>query len=539
MAHTLLHLQNTAEALDWLRQQGVADLTVDSRAVASLADAGFIAWPGAARDGRAFVQQALRDGARACLVEAEGAEAFAFADARVAAVAGLKSRSAEIAHGFYNEPSAQLNVVAVTGTNGKTSTSWWTAQALSALGQPCGVVGTLGVGRVEPNGIVHTGLTTPDPITLHRTFRDFVDQGLKAAAIEASSIGIEELRLHATHIAVAQFTNFTQDHLDYHGDMASYWLAKRRLFDWPGLKAAVINLEDERGADLLAHARSRGLDAWTYRVGDVGGSLGDALGGTPPARLLATDVEHTAAGVGFTLVEHSEQGTQERERVAVQAPVIGAFNVANLLAVIGAVRALGLPLQAAAEVCATLEAVPGRMQLVAAPDGAEAASPLVVVDYAHTPDALQKALCALRPVAEARGGQLWCVFGCGGDRDPIKRPMMGATADRHADRVVLTSDNPRSEKPAFILSQILAGVPGRDGVSVIEDRRAAIAHAIGQADPRDVILLAGKGHEATQEVAGVKLPFSDLDEAAAALSARVTGTANTPCTPRTPTGGAA
>ncbi|MBH1987261.1 MAG: UDP-N-acetylmuramoyl-L-alanyl-D-glutamate--2,6-diaminopimelate ligase [Burkholderiales bacterium] len=529
MAHTLLQLQDTTEALDWLRQQGVAELTVDSRAVASLTDAGFIAWPGAARDGRAFVQQALRDGARACLVEAEGVAAFDFTDPRIAAVKGLKSRSAEIAHGFHNEPSAQLSVVAVTGTNGKTSTSWWTAQALSALGQPCGVVGTLGVGRVAPDGIVHTGLTTPDPITLHRTFRDFVNQGLKAAAIEASSIGIEELRLHATHIAVAQFTNFTQDHLDYHGDMAAYWLAKRRLFDWPGLKAAVINLDDERGADLLAHARARGLDAWTYGVGG-------ALGASTPARLQALDVEHTAAGVGFTLVEHSEQGTQELERVAVQAPVIGAFNVANLLAVIGAVRALGLPLQAAATVCATLEAVPGRMQLVAAPDGAEAASPLVVVDYAHTPDALQKALCALRPVAEARGGQLWCVFGCGGDRDPIKRPMMGVTADRHADRVVLTSDNPRSEKPAFILSQILAGVPGRDGVSVIEDRRAAIAHAIGQADPRDVILLAGKGHEATQEVAGVKLPFSDLDEAAAALSARV---AHTPRTPRTPTGGAA
>ena len=506
----LHHLSDTAAALAWLRSHGVADLTVDSRAVSSLKDVAFIAWPGAARDGRAFVQQALQAGARACLVEADGAEAFAFDDARIAAVPGLKARSAEVAHGFYGEPSAALQVVAVTGTNGKTSTSWWTAQVLEAIGLPCGVVGTLGVGQVQGGGVVHTGLTTPDPITLHRTFRDFVQQGLKAAAIEASSIGIEELRLHATHIAVAQFTNFTQDHLDYHGDMAAYWQAKRRLFDWPGLRAAVINLDDDKGADLLRHAQARGLDAWTFRVGGATGS----------ARLQALDVQHAEGGVRFTVVERSAQGTQELTRVTVQAPVIGTFNVANLLGVIAAARALGGELGAIAKACATLQAVPGRMQLVSAPAGARADLPLAVVDYAHTPDALQKALRALRPVAEARGGQLWCVFGCGGDRDPIKRPLMGATADRHADRVVLTSDNPRSESPAFILSQILAGVPGRDEVDVIEDRRAAIAHALSQADARDVVLLAGKGHEATQEVAGLKTPFSDIDEAAAALSRR-------------------
>jgi len=506
----LHHLPDTAAALAWLRAQGAADLTVDSRAVATLQDVAFVAWPGAARDGRAFVQQALQAGARACLVEAEGAEAFAFDDARIAAVPGLKARSAEIAHGFYGEPSAALQVAAVTGTNGKTSTSWWTAQVLEAIGLPCGVVGTLGVGRVQGGGVVHTGLTTPDPITLHRTFRDFVRQGLKAAAIEASSIGIEELRLHATHIAVAQFTNFTQDHLDYHGDMAAYWLAKRRLFDWPGLRAAVINLDDDKGADLLRHAQARGLDAWTCRVGGAVGS----------ARLQALDVQHAEGGVRFTVVEHSAQGTLEVGCVAVQAPVIGTFNVANLLGVIAAARALGGELGVIAKACATLQAVPGRMQLVPGPAGAAAELPLAVVDYAHTPDALQKALQALRPVAQARGGRLWCVFGCGGDRDPIKRPLMGATADCHADRVVLTSDNPRSESPAFILSQILAGVPGRDEVAVIEDRRAAIAHALSEAEACDVVLLAGKGHEATQEVAGVKLPFSDIDEAAAALGRR-------------------
>ena len=510
MAATFTHLHSTAEALDWLRQQGVAELTVDSRAVRTLPDAGFIAWPGAARDGRAFVAQALNEGARACLVEAEGVEAFDFAGVpagRIATVDGLKARSAEIAHGFYGEPSAALNVVAVTGTNGKTSTSWWTAQVLQALGQPCGVVGTLGVGQV--NNVAHTGLTTPDPITLHRTFRQFLQQGLKAAAIEASSIGIEELRLHATHIAVAQFTNFTQDHLDYHGDMAAYWQAKRRLFDWPGLRAAVVNLDDAMGRELQAHAVARGLDAWGYAL-TAGGS----------ARLQAQAVQHLSAGVAFTVVERAPVSGEVLAQADVTAPVTGSFNVANLLAVIGAARALGASLADAASACSQLTPVPGRMQIVPAPADS-AAAPLVVVDYAHTPDALEKALTALRPVAQARGGQLWCVFGCGGDRDPIKRPLMGATADRHADQVVLTSDNPRSEAPCFILSQILVGVQGRDEVAVIEDRREAIAHAIGQASAHDVVLLAGKGHETTQEVAGMKAPFSDLDEAAAALRVRV------------------
>ena len=503
MSHPLLHLADTAQALAWLRAQGVTALTVDSRQVApsTTGGLGFIAWPGAARDGRAFVAQALSQGARACLVEAEGVEAFGLDDPRVAAVPGLKARSAEIAHGFYGEPSADLQVVAVTGTNGKTSTSWWTAQALSALGRPCGVVGTLGVGEV--GAVVSTGLTTPDPITLHATFRRFVDQGLQAAAIEASSIGIEELRLHATHIAVAQFTNFTQDHLDYHESMEAYWLAKRALFDWPGLKAAVINQDDPMGQALADHARSRHLDVWTYGL-------------QGPVRLQAQDLSHEAQGVRFTVVERSESLHDVVARGVVHAPVIGSFNVANLLAVLGALRALGVSLADAAQACSGLQPVPGRMQLVPA----QAHHPLVLVDYAHTPDALLKALNALRPVAEARGGKLWCVFGCGGDRDPVKRPMMGAVAEQYADQVVLTSDNPRSESPAFILSQILAGVAGRDRVDVIDDRRAAIRHALCDAAANDVVLLAGKGHEATQEIAGVKTPFSDVDEAVAALAQR-------------------
>ncbi|MFT3859439.1 MAG: UDP-N-acetylmuramoyl-L-alanyl-D-glutamate--2,6-diaminopimelate ligase [Aquabacterium sp.] len=394
MGQTTLHLHSTEEALNWLRQWGVTRLTVDSRQVARFADEGvaFIAWPGAAKDGRAFVEQALKDGARACLVEADGVHAFGFADARVACVPGLKARSAEIAHGFHGEPSAELDVVAVTGTNGKTSTSWWTAQALSAVGRDCGVIGTLGVGRVGAGEVEATGLTTPDPITLHATFRRFADQGLKAAAIEASSIGIEELRLHATHIRVAQFTNFTQDHLDYHGSMEAYWDAKRRLFDWPGLKSAVLNMDDPMAPGLLRQAEARHLDCWTYGLQEA-------------VRLRAVDVRHRPHGLAFDVIERSASLIEVLGRVTVQAPVIGAFNVANLLAVLGALRALGVPLADAAHACAGLQ--PGAGSHAA---GRRCAvqrvglQPAAVVDYAHTPDALLKAIEALKPVAQARGG---------------------------------------------------------------------------------------------------------------------------------------
>ncbi|HET6789889.1 MAG TPA: Mur ligase family protein, partial [Aquabacterium sp.] len=261
---SLTRLQNVPEVLAWLRQQGVRALTVDSRElpgrVAQGQAVGFIAWPGAARDGRAFVTQALQQGARAALVEADGVDAFAFADERVAAVSGLKATLAIIAHEFHGRPSEHLEVLAVTGTNGKTSTSWWTAQALSALGRPCGVIGTLGVGRPGGGDFEPTGLTTPDPVTLHATFRQFLDHGLQAAAIEASSIGIEERRLDATRIAVAQFTNFTQDHLDYHGTMEAYWQAKAALFNWPGLRAAVVNADDPQAPELVALADQRALD---------------------------------------------------------------------------------------------------------------------------------------------------------------------------------------------------------------------------------------------------------------------------------------
>ena len=375
MSASPLILADVNDALTWLRQQGVTALTVDSRKVASLASEGvaFIAWPGAATDGRAYVAQALADGARLCLVELDGVEAFGFADARIAALHGLKAASAEIAHGFFGEPSAAMDVVAVTGTNGKTSTSWWTAQALSAVGRPCGVVGTLGVGRPNGQGFASTGMTTPDPITLHATFRRFVAEGCQAAAIEASSIGIEELRLHATRIAVAQFTNFTQDHLDYHGSMDAYWAAKQALFQWPGLRAAVINLDDPMGETLVDVCRAHSLDLWTYGL-------------QQHARLQADRLQHEAHGMSFTLVERSDDLVEVVDHAEVRTFMVGDYNVSNLLAVVGALRALGITLAQAVDACASLQPVPGRMQRVDAsaelPLSVTQDLPVVVVDYA-------------------------------------------------------------------------------------------------------------------------------------------------------------
>ncbi len=546
MAAAVTLLSTAAEAAAWLgaRLQRGGALRSDSRAVRP-GDA-FIAWPGAARDGRQFVHDALAAGAVACLVEAEGSDAFGFAgDGRIAAMAGLKAACGVIASLHHGEPSARLHVIATTGTNGKTSTAWWTAQALSALGRRCGVVGTLGIGEPPavgsaaggdpsaassvvaggdrlgaggtaahaapaPMPIEATGLTTPDPVTLQAALRRFVDAGFAACAMEASSIGIVEQRLAGVRIEVALFTNFTQDHLDYHGSMADYWAAKRALFDWPGLQAAVLNIDDVQGAALAAELEGTALDVWTVSL-------------HAPARLRAQSLRYVGGGLAFDVVESG--GTI----ATLASTLVGDFNASNLLVVIGALRTLGVPLADAVRVAGGLTAVPGRLQRVVAETG-HAGAPAgaevdVVVDYAHTPDALDKALQALRPLAQARGGRLWCVFGCGGNRDATKRPLMGAIAVAHADRVVITSDNPRDEPPDTILAQILAGAVGHDEVDVIEDRRAAIAHAVADAAPGDVVLLAGKGHEDYQEIAGVKRPFSDIDEARAALVRRAAAAA--------------
>jgi UDP-N-acetylmuramyl-tripeptide synthetase len=495
----MLELHSPQQAAQWLHGRVTGTLQCDSRKVG--AGDGFIAWPGAATDGRQHVHAALAQGATACLVERDHVEAFAFDQPHIAAYPQLKAACGPIAAAYFEAPTERLDVLAVTGTNGKTSTAWWLAQALSNVSPQaggespyaCGLIGTLGTGR--PPVVEFTGLTTPDPVLLQGQFRRFLDQGLKACAIEASSVGIVERRLDGTRIRVAVFTNLTQDHLEYHGTMEAYWEAKAQLFRWPGMRAAVINVDDKKGDALSQSLDGSGLDLWTVSC-------------QRRARLVAEDIRYDAQGLRFTVREGAR-----RHELATR--LIGQYNVSNLLGVIGAMRAVGVALADAVAACGALSPVPGRMERLSVPG-----KPLVAVDYAHTPDALDKALQALLPLAQQRGGKLWCVFGCGGERDATKRPLMAAVAEKNADRVVVTSDNPRGEKPENIISQILLGLSHNECVQVQADRALAIAETIAAAAPADVVLLAGKGHEDCQEIAGSKQPFSDKVHAQSALDAR-------------------
>jgi UDP-N-acetylmuramoyl-L-alanyl-D-glutamate--2,6-diaminopimelate ligase len=473
----------------------------------------FFAYPGEASDGRAFIGAAIGQGAAAVVVDDRD---FAWNPEWTVphlAVADLKMNAGPVAHACLGMPDAAMFTVGVTGTNGKTSCAVWLGQAMARLGLPTAVIGTLGVGlfkgRAEPEFDV-TGYTTPDAVLLAEKLAAVRDAGAAALAIEVSSIGLEQGRALGMHFDVALFTNLTRDHLDYHGDMASYEAAKRKLFEWPGLKTAVLNLDDAAGQRLLAHLQARdGAPAL------IGYTLHDRA--TQPdiegvAMLRASQFKSRNSGTDFHL--DSPYGS-----ATVKTQLVGHFNVSNALAVFGALMAKGVALRAAVDAIEALTPAPGRMQQVGGQD-----APMVVIDYAHTPDALEKTLLALRQVAHERGGQLWCVFGCGGDRDPGKRPQMGAIA-QIAEHVLVTSDNPRSEDPAAIIAAIVAGMDAAHPQSTfqaIEDRAAAILSAIKHAAKPDVILLAGKGHEPYQEIKGRKMPFSDADHAALALAARVT-----------------
>ena len=526
----MLRLGSATAAADWLRARGARALRTDHRQVRP-GDA-FLAWPGRSHDARLHSGSALKAGAAACLVEAQGLDAAAVPadDERLACMDELKRHAGEVASAFLGHPSRALAVVAITGTNGKTSSTWWVAQALAALKRRCGVVGTLGVGEPAAD-FESTGLTTPDPVALQAAFRRFADAGLSACAIEASSIGIVEHRLAGTTLAVAAFTNLTQDHLDYHGTMAAYGAAKRALFDFPGLKAAVLNIDDAQGRAWAAELQGRaGLQVWTVSAVEpastADGAPASAAQPSPSSpRLWARKWRQSPEGLEMVLCEQTA-GQPDVRAHTIRTPMVGGFNVENLLVVAGCLRALGVPLADVVQALSQLTPVPGRLQRV--PAAGAAAQPAVVVDYAHTPDALAKALQALAPLVEARGGRLWCVFGCGGDRDAAKRPLMGRVAVQGASHVVVTSDNPRSEDPSRIVAQVLAGArEAAAGASApvsliaIEDRRAALRHAVQAAAAADVVLIAGKGHEQTQEIAGVKHPFCDVTEAAAALALRV------------------
>ena len=498
-----------ADALTWLhaRVQPGAHMHADTRSLA-VGDV-FLAYAVDGADNRPFIESAIERGAAAVLFQPEnftGSPDPALAQA----VPALNELAGSIASGWYGDPSDAMRVVGITGTNGKTSCSQWIAAALSALGTPCAIIGTLGSGM--PGHLVHTGFTTPDAPQLQRSLSRLREAGAQAVAMEVSSHALHQGRVNGTAFEIAVFTNLTQDHLDYHGTFAAYEAAKARLFSWPELRCAVINYDDEAGPRLLASTRGHARTI-AYSLGTCA-EASDITAPRADAWLHAADVRATATGTAFYLTT-SDWGDAE-----VEVQTLGAFNVSNLLGVLGALLAADAPFDAALLELARLEPVNGRMQRLGG--RLQNDEPLVVIDYAHTPDALEKTLEALRPIAAARGGELICMFGCGGDRDATKRPLMGAIAERLADGAVVTSDNPRSEDPRKILDQIAAGMKEPSKARRIEDRASAILQAIRGAAREDVIVLAGKGHEATQEIMGKKRAFSDQDHARLALAARAT-----------------
>ncbi len=479
------------ELLDQLEALGVTPTGVadDSRQVQP-GDL-FLAYPGDLADGRRYVADALARGAVAVFWQPGGEFAWNFPSTVVnLQVAALRPLAGPLAHAVYEHPSEGLSLIAVTGTNGKTTISQCIARAYA---KPCAIIGTLGAGF--PDALVETGFTTPEATTLMRYLAKFRAGHAAACALEASSIGIEEGRMNGARVDVAVFTNFTRDHLDYHGTMEAYAAAKQKLFTWPRLRTAIVNLDDELGRQLFRETTA--MRVLGYAIGEA---RRDFL-----ALVRAEGLEDTPFGQRFKLVLPNGYAM-------VDTALVGRYNISNLLAVAAVLHDAGVPANDVARRLSELTPPPGRMERVGG-NG----EPLVVVDYAHTPDALDNALVALRDVATARGGRLCVVFGCGGDRDAGKRPEMGRVAEQRADRVLVTSDNPRSEQPAAIIEAIAAGMTHAETEL---DRAAAIRRIVLEAGAADVILLAGKGHEAYQEIAGVRYPFSDVEQAQAALLAR-------------------
>ncbi|MFZ6750401.1 UDP-N-acetylmuramoyl-L-alanyl-D-glutamate--2,6-diaminopimelate ligase [Undibacterium sp. Ren11W] len=497
---------NMQELIDWLKSYAPnAQLSSDSRAIK--AGDVFFAFPiaGSVGDGRRHIQSAINNGAAAIVFDPDGYDWDSKLAVPHSAFTDLQSHLGIIANTWYNQPDKELLTVAVTGTNGKTSCSQWIAKALSQTYAPCAVIGTLGVGNYRDGSLEHleeTGFTTPDAIQLQRRLAELSSAGAAALAIEASSIGLHQGRMSGMHVDVALFTNLSRDHLDYHGDMDAYAAAKQILFDWPKLKTAIVNLDDDYGLQLLEKMKRKA-----------------AASESPQPSLLAYSLEYKEHP-GTTLVFASNLRTQNTGTSfhvdspygsgIVKTHMIGRFNVSNVLGVLSVLLANGVAWNKAVSAIEKLESVPGRMQQLGT-----SGHVMVVIDYAHTPDALEKTLVTLQQVAQERQGELWCVFGCGGDRDPGKRPQMGKFAEL-AQHVVVTSDNPRTENPALIIQDILKGMSCTP--HVIEDRANAILYSIRHAANNDVVLLAGKGHETYQDINGKKWPFSDEAHASLALA---------------------
>lgn len=476
----------------------ISGLVQDSRAIR--AGDAFVAIAGFGAHGLKFVAQAEAAGASAILFEPPLPDEFATSASATApmtavpmiAVPGLRARLGATADAFHGAPTRAMTTVGVTGTNGKTSTVQLLAQAWTLRGRRAGTIGTLGAGLY--GDAVPTGFTTPLVLQLHALLADLRDQGADAVAMEVSSHALDQGRVDGVHFRVGAFTNLTRDHLDYHGTMDAYGEAKAKLFAWPGLDAAVINLDDAFGERLYAS-----LPVSVRAVGVS--SRGHAA-----AAVRAEDIALDIAGIRFALRIGDA-------RHPVRSPLLGRFYVDNLLAVAGTLHALGEAPAEIADLLSRLHPVNGRMNRL----GGERGQPLVVVDYAHTPDALEQALSALRAHV---AGRVICVFGCGGDRDRGKRPQMAAIAEAHADAVIVTDDNPRTENGDAIVADILAGFARPDAIAIRRDRAAAIAQAIGMAVDGDIVLIAGKGHEPYQEIDGVQHPFDDTATARAVLEAR-------------------
>lgn len=490
----------------------ITRLETDSRAV-QRGDT-FVAYPGEKADGRQFIAQAIVQGANAVIYEKlltghqREAQHFAWNDAWQVpnlAVSDLRYKAGWLADAVNGAPSEKLWMVGITGTNGKTSTCHWIAQALSDAGKTTALIGTLGTGFTGGSGFAGmlqpSANTTPDAIRVHSLLAEYLHDGAHAVAMEVSSHALAQGRVNGMRFDVALLTNLSRDHLDYHGDMKSYAASKRKLFDWQQLKFAVLNLDDAFGAELAGQLQDAEVEVIGYGMTDTALQLAERLG----LRMVYGKLVEMS-GQGLRLKVHSSWGA-----ATLESALVGRFNAENLLGALGVLLVSGIGLNDAVQSLSRARPVAGRMQRLGG-----AGQPTVIVDYAHTPDALEKVLLALREVGAATGGKLICVFGCGGDRDRGKREMMGVVAERFSDYCIVTSDNPRSENPQHIIAEVVSGMTAKNH-EIIVNRAVAIERAIGLAQQCDTVLVAGKGHEDYQEVNGVKYPFSDAEVAQQAL----------------------
>jgi UDP-N-acetylmuramoyl-L-alanyl-D-glutamate--2,6-diaminopimelate ligase len=476
----------------------ISRLVTDSRQVQP--GDTFVAYPGGQADGRQFIAQAIAGGANAVIWEAKNFVWDESWQVPNLAITELRKQAGALADHVYGSPSQKLWMVGVTGTNGKTTCSHWIARSLNALGRKSALLGTLGNGF--PGELQSTLNTTPEAVSVHGLLAEYVQHGAQAVAMEVSSHALAQGRVNGVHYDVALLTNLSRDHLDYHGDMHSYAAAKRHLFDWAHLKHAVLNLDDAFGIELAEALRDADVEVVGYGLNESALLLAERLG---IRMVFGGDLHMDAQGMALRI--HSSWG-----RAELYSRQIGRFNAANLLGTLAVLLVSGIELADAVQELAQQKAVAGRMQTLGGKD-----KPTVVVDYAHTPDALEKVLQALREVTKPTGGKLICVFGCGGDRDRGKRPMMGTVASKLSDELIVTDDNPRSESSRAIIDAILFGIEG-DAYQVIEDRAHAITRAVSTARAIDTVLIAGKGHEDYQEINGVKQPFSDSEVVRRALS---------------------